>query len=161
VSRPKQADIEALLQALLDAQVDFIVVGGVAAVLHGAPITTQDLDIVHSRAPDNVRRLLTLLERLDAIFRDPAGRVLRPSAEALSGDGQLNLWTDLGPLDPLCRLHDGRDYLDLLASSIVLSDDSLNVRVVDLPTLIEIKSTTGRARDNLTVPILLAIQDSK
>jgi hypothetical protein len=56
VSHPKQADIEALLTALVDGGVEFIVVGDVAAVLHGAPTTTQDLDIVHRRAADNAKR---------------------------------------------------------------------------------------------------------
>ena len=71
---PPRADLDALIQALLGANIEFIVVGGAAAVLHGAPITTQDLDIVHHRSPENVRRLADLLATLDATFR---GRDLR------------------------------------------------------------------------------------
>jgi hypothetical protein len=52
VAHPIQADLDALIQALLAARIEFIVVGGAAAVLHGAPITTQDLDIVHRRTAD-------------------------------------------------------------------------------------------------------------
>lgn len=66
---PREADLNALLQALVDADVEFIVVGGVAAVLHGVPTATQDLDIVHRRTRENVDRLFVLLERLDAYFR--------------------------------------------------------------------------------------------
>jgi hypothetical protein len=61
VSHPKEADLEALIEALVNAQIEFIVVGGAAAVLHGAPTTTQDLDIVHHRTPENIARLATLL----------------------------------------------------------------------------------------------------
>lgn len=54
MSHPEHADLARLIQALGDGGVEFIVVGGAAAVLHGAPITTRDLDIVHRRTPENV-----------------------------------------------------------------------------------------------------------
>jgi len=153
---PVQADLDALIQALLGAGIEFIVVGGAAAVLHGAPITTQDLDIVHHRSQENVRRLADLLGQLDATFR---GRDLRPTADLLAGRGQLNLSTRLGPLDPLCVLHDGRGYEELLPHTKVLSDRSTEIRVLDLETLIEVKAAAGRARDKLVLPILLALRD--
>jgi hypothetical protein len=81
-SHPKAADLPALLAALCDSGVEFIIVGGVAAVLQGVPITTNDLDIVHRRTPENVVRLLELLLKLDATMRyDMARRGLRPTAE--------------------------------------------------------------------------------
>lgn len=159
MSHPKQADIEALLKELVDAAVEFIVVGGVAAVLHGAPTTTQDLDIIHRQAPDNVRRLHRVLQKLDARYRDPLGRGLRPSEAELSGSGQLNLSTQLGPIDPLCQLHDGRGYDDLVDHSELMTDDDLTIRVIDLDTLIQIKTSTGRAKDRLLVPVLLALKN--
>ena len=57
--------------------------GGAAAVLHGAPITTEDLDIVHRRSPENVSRLKSLLDELDARVRELADRRLRPQESAL------------------------------------------------------------------------------
>ena len=158
MAHPARADLDALVQALLEAGVEFIVVGGAAAVLHGAPITTQDLDIVHRRTPANVERLSTLLTKLDATFR---GRDLRPSAELLAGRGQLNLSTSLGPLDPMCVLHDGRDYDELLPHTQVLTDGLSQIRVLDLDTLIAVKSEAGRARDKLALPILLALRDHR
>ena len=157
MSRPRTADLEGLLDCLAEAGVEFIVVGGAAAVLHGAPVTTQDLDIVHKRTPENAARLLALLEKLDAVFRDAAGRVIKPTLHALLGKGQLNLTTSLGPLDPLCQLHDGRGFEELLPHSITLTDESLQLRVLDLETLIEVKSGTGRAKDELVLPVLLAL----
>jgi hypothetical protein len=156
VAHPAQADLDALIQELLGAGVEFIVVGGAAAVLHGAPITTQDLDIVHRRTDENVQRLSALLAALDATFR---GRDLRPSPELLAGRGQLNLSTRLGPLDPLCVLHDGRGYDELLPHTTVLADGRSEIRVLDLETLIAVKAAAGRARDKLVLPILLALRD--
>ena len=80
------------------------------------------------------------------------GRDLRPSAELLAGSGQLNLSTNLGPLDPLCVLHDGRGYEELLPHTTVLTDESSAIRVLDLETLIGVKAATGRARDKLVLP---------
>lgn len=71
---PSDADVGELIKQLSGAGVEFIVVGGAAAVLHGAPITTEDLDIVHRASPENVSRLRTLLEELDAYVRELASR---------------------------------------------------------------------------------------
>ena len=104
---------------------------------------------------------MEVLTALDAVIREPMNRALRPRATDFLGRGQLNLWTRLGPLDPLCRLHDGRGYADLLDHSELVTDEDLTVRVIDLPTLIEIKASTGRAKDRLVLPILLALLDER
>jgi len=154
---PEHADLESLLDALGKAEIEFIVVGGAAAVLHGAPVTTQDLDIVHRTDGENVERLVDLLTALDARVRDLAGREIRPDPAALRGRGQIKLTTRRGPLDLLCALHDGRGYGDLLPHSVELTDGALQLRVLDLPTLIAIKSGSGRVRDQLILPLLLAL----
>jgi hypothetical protein len=157
VSHPSTADLGELIGALCDARVEFIVVGGAAAVLHGAPVTTLDLDIVPEQSGPNVARLLEALRSLDARIRDAAGRDLRPDATLLSGAGQILLTTRLGPLDVLCRLHDGRGYGELLPVTVELQDETRRIRVLGLADLIAIKSSTGRSRDQLVVPILLAL----
>ena len=154
---PASADLDALLAALAAAEVEHIVVGGAAAVLHGAPITTQDLDVVYRRTPGNLDRLQTLLADLDAFARDPAGHRLRPDRSHLEAGGVLLLTTRLGPFDPMAKLADGRGFEELLANSVVLEDEGLVLRVLDLPTLIEVKATANRAKDRLVLPILLAL----
>lgn len=156
MARPT-VDLEGLLRALCAHDIEFVIVGGAAAVLHGAPTTTQDLDIVPEQSEANLDRLMDMLRAHDTLVRDPGGRRLEPNPVALRGRGQLQLLTDLGPLDILCRLHDGRGYEELAPRSVPIDADDLHLRVIDLPTLIEIKSSTGRARDRLIVPILLAL----
>ena len=158
---PGRADLDALVAALVDAGVDFIVVGGAAAVLHGAPTSTVDLDIVHRRSEENVARLLGVLARVDARFRDPLGRMIRVDADALLGAGQLQLSTELGPLDALCILHDGRGYEALLDHTETLHDGHREIRILDLETLIEVKASAGRAKDRIVVPILVALLKSR
>lgn len=156
-SHPKAADIPALVAKLCDAGVEFIIVGGAAAVLQGAPITTFDLDIVHRRTPENVARLLEVLLQLDATMRyDFARRGLRPTAEMLLGKGQINLSTSLGPIDPLCELDAGQGYDELLAHARSLVDEGRTLRILDLPTLIVVKTKAGRPKDRMVLPILIA-----
>ncbi|MGH9624331.1 MAG: DUF6036 family nucleotidyltransferase, partial [Bryobacteraceae bacterium] len=64
-----ESKLLALLQRLEESKAQFIVVGGLAAVLNGAPVQTYDVDIVYSRSPENIRYLLEALESLDAVFR--------------------------------------------------------------------------------------------
>jgi hypothetical protein len=154
---PKAADLPALLAKLCDAGVEFIIVGGVAAVLQGVPITTIDLDIVHRRTPENVARLLEVLHNLDATMRyDLARRGLRPTAEMLAGKGQINLSTSLGPIDPLCELDAGQGYDELLSHSVAVIDEGRLLHVLDLPTLIAAKTKAGRPKDRIVLPILIA-----
>jgi len=158
--RPATADLEALLRELVAANVEFIVVGGAAAVIHGAPITTQDLDIVPRQDAGGLERLLAVLTALDTRFRPVRpDRDLSPTAEHLAGGGQLNLITRHGPLDVLLRLHDARGYDELVSHSREVLAEDLRIRVIDLETLIEIKRSTGRVRDLQVVPLLEAIRD--
>jgi hypothetical protein len=159
---PSAADLQALLAKLSDAGVEFIIVGGAAAVMQGAPITTNDLDIVHRRTPENVARLLEVLQQIDATMRyDFANRGLRPTAEMLAGRRQINLSTLLGPLDPLCELDEGNGYDQLLAHSESVMDQGRLLRVLDLPTLIAVKTKAGRPKDRLVLPILIATMQER
>lgn len=161
MSHPKQADLAALIGALVERSVEFIVVGGGAAVLHGAPITTRDLDVVPRRTPENSERLMAVVAELGAYIDEPAGRRLSPRASDFLGVGQLNLLTEHGPLDVLCQLHDGRGYDELVGHVEQMSDGDLTITVLDLPTLIEVKADAGRARDRIAVPILLALLEER
>jgi hypothetical protein len=159
---PKVTDLPALLAKLCDGDVEFIIVGGAACVIQGAPITTNDLDIVHRRTPENVARLLEVLESVDATMRyDFENRHLRPTAAMLAGTGQLNLSTELGPLDPLCELGAGQGYEELLAHTDAINDEGRRLLVLDLPTLIEVKTSAGRPKDRIVLPILIATLEER
>jgi hypothetical protein len=145
-----------ILRRLSARHVEFIVVGMAAGVLRGAPVTTLDLDIVHRRSPDNVGRLLPVLEELDATYRhDP--RRLRPRESHLLSDGHQLLSTRFGDLDCLGTVGEGLSYEDLLdrAPALPLAAETV-VRVIDLPTLIELKEQAGRPKDLAALPVLRA-----
>jgi predicted nucleotidyltransferase len=152
--RLPSVDFLALLQTLAAHGVDFIVVGGVSAVLHGAPITTFDLDLVHSRAPDNIDRLLSALQDLGAYYRGQGERRLKPDRAHLISSGHQLLMTSFGPLDLLGTIGAHRSYDDLLEHTTELQVGGLRLRVLNLETLIEIKEEVGHEKDKAAIPIL-------
>jgi predicted nucleotidyltransferase len=150
------------LRALRDAQIDFILVGGFAAVCNGVPVVTLDVDIVHSREAANVARLLPFLESIDAIFRIQPDRRIRPNASHLTGRGHLNLLTNLGQLDLLCTIGQDLTYEDLLPHSEEMEiADGLRIRVLNLETLIQIKSELHGEKDRAVLPILRRTLEEK
>jgi predicted nucleotidyltransferase len=145
----------ALLRALHENGVEFILVGGLAGVLNGAPLNTFDVDIVHARTPENVARLQRVLESLDAVFRIQPDRKLRPDASHLNGPGHLNLVTSHGPLDVLGMIGSGQNYQDLLPHSADVDiGGGIRIRVLDLETLVAIKEDLGGDKDLAMLPIL-------
>ncbi|MFT5681993.1 MAG: hypothetical protein ACI8RZ_002911 [Myxococcota bacterium] len=161
MDRPEDPIIR-LLMALHTHGVDYIIVGGAAAVLAGAPVVTRDLDIVHRQTPENIAQLMAVLSKLGAYFRpDPGRRRIPPRASDLAGTGQLNLATNTGELDILCRLSGGHDYDDLLPHTVELQDFDLTLRVLDLPMLIQVKTETNRPKDRLMLPILIAALEER
>jgi len=148
-------DFRALLRRLAEAEVDFIIVGGVGAVLQGAPTTTFDLDIVHARDAENRARLLGVLQELEACYREHLPRVLTPTENDLDSDGHMLLMTTAGPLDVLGAVAGSRRYEDLLPHTSTLSlDDRTQVRILGLEMIIRLKEETGREKDRAQLPLL-------
>lgn len=149
-----------ILRVLRAHEVDFIVVGGMVAVIGGAPIVTQDVDVLRANTPENVERLLGALEELDAVFRGDARR-LRPNASHLTGPGHLLLATKLGVLDLLGSVEDSTSYEDLLGDSSWIDLDGFSVRVLSLPRLLEIKRKLKRPKDQLMATQIEAVIDEQ
>ena len=155
-------DFLSLLRTLDRHRVDYLVVGGMAAVLHGAPITTFDLDLVHSRREDNVARLLGARKELDACYRIQPERRLRPSASHLASAGHQLLTTRFGPLDLLGEIGAGYTYENLLPGSVAVQvGEGLSVRVLNLETLITIKEQLGEDKDRAVIPVLRRTLEEK
>jgi hypothetical protein len=132
-----------------------------AGILHGAPVTTVDLDIVHRRTPENIARLLGALEALDASYRHDS-RKLRPRESHLRGPGHQLLATTHGDLDCLGAIDEDRGYDELLEHSdrMTLSSGTI-VRVLSLPALIDAKERSGRPKDLAALPVLRATLDER
>jgi predicted nucleotidyltransferase len=149
------ADYQAILRTLVDNKVNFIVVGGVSAMLHGATIVTLDLDLVHSREPQNLQRFLRALESLDAHSRERTDRKIRPTLPFLDISGHLLLTTSKGPLDVLGTIGDDLGYDELLKHITEMEvAKGLHVKVLNLDKYVEIKEKLNREKDRAVLPVL-------
>jgi predicted nucleotidyltransferase len=147
--------LTAMIRALHDGGVEFLVVGGLAAVLNGAAVNTFDVDVVHRRAPENIDRLLPVLEALDAVYRIQPERRLRPGRPALMSAGHQNLLTKNGPLDLLGTIGVDLGYEELIPRSVeMLIAQGVQVRILNLETLIEVKEQLNGEKDRAMLPIL-------
>ncbi len=135
-------------------------VGGVAAVLQRVPINTQDFDLVHDRAKDNVDRLLLALAELGAVYSDDP-RQLRPSESHLVGPGNQLLQSGNLRFDLLGSIDFGGGYQELLASSEVLDVGGHAVRVLTLEKQVELKRKLTRPKDKLMLMHLEAALDER
>ena len=146
-------DFLRILRVLVQHDVEFVIVGGVCAVLHGVPVTTADLDIVHRRSKDNVDRLVAALDELAAYSRLDARR-LRPGESHLLSAGHQLLTTDAGLLDLLGELAGEYRYEDLIEEADRVELEGRTVRVLSLEKLIETKAKAGRAKDLAALPLI-------
>jgi hypothetical protein len=148
------AELSTLLERLLATDVEFVLVGGLAAVVQGAPITTFDVDIVHSRTSENVDRLLEFLVDVGARYRNRPGPPLPPSRNALLGPGHSLFMTNLGPLDALGAIEGGADYNRLRPLSLVITMAGRSLHVLSLETIVAFKKMSTDAKDQLRLPVL-------
>ena len=156
------SDFLGALRALDEGGVEFAVVGGLAAVLNGAPVNTFDLDIVPARDEENVAKLLRVLGTIDAIYRMQPERRLKPDASHLSSAGHHNLITNCGPLDVLGTIGRGLGYEDLLPHTIEMeTGGGVRVRVLNLETIIALKEELAGEKDLAVLPILRRTLEQK
>ena len=151
---PTSVNLGAILEGLVEAEVDFILVGGLAAVVQGAPVTTMDVDIVHNQSPENIAKLLAFLKSIDAFHRRPDDKVIEPKEGDISGLGHALFTTRLGPLDVLAVIEEGRAYGDLLEHTVEIEFRNHTIRVLDLKMLIQLKRTSADPKDMQRLPVL-------
>ena len=148
------ANLSALLKGLSEAGIEFIMVGGLAAVAQGAPVTTFDLDIVHHQTDENIKKLSVFLKSINAFQRRPDDKIVEPTEKDLKAKGHLLLNTRLGPLDILAFIEKGRGYKELLTDAVEIELYGYKVYVLCLQTLIELKRDYKDPMDRYRLPIL-------
>ena len=95
------AELSSILEGLGKANIKFILVGGLAAVIQGAPVATLDVDIVYNRSSENIAKLHAFLNSIDAIYRRPDDKVILLKKDDFLMMGRMLFTTRLGPLDVL------------------------------------------------------------
>jgi hypothetical protein len=155
-------DFSALIRTLADARVEFILVGGVAATVHGSARLTRDVDVVYARDDDNIARLVQALAPLAPYLRGaPPGLPFVLDDATVKRGLNFTLTTRLGDLDLLGEVTGGGGFAELRHHAPVVRLFDRDVRCLDLDWLIRVKRAAGRPRDLEAVAELEALRDER
>lgn len=148
------------LRTFRDRGVRFVVIGGYAGAIRGAPLVTGDLDICYARDRGNLEALAGALGRLGAKLRGaPEDVPFRLDAETLARGDHFTFATKVGPIDCLGTPAGTDGYRDLDARATDEDLDGLTVRVASIDDLIRMKRAAGRPQDRVAVEWLSAVRD--
>lgn len=160
MSRLDAFDPLTLIERLAEAGVEFVLIGGVAARLHGSPTVTRDLDICHETSPENLERLSGVLRDLHARLRVVDEDVpFLLDARTLAAGQNFTFVTDSGDLDVLAAPAGVSGYRGLMERAVELDLDGVVVRIADLDDLIKMKRAAARPKDLIEVEVLSALRE--
>lgn len=153
----------AMCRVLNDEGVEYVVLGGFAAILRGSPITTRDLDVIPDRDHENLERLGRALTRLNARIRIEGGSVPTriDGAFLVNMPHMLNLVTDVGELDiTFTPAGSAGPYAGWRSNATEeLVADGLTVLVASLDDIIDSKRAANRPKDLMALPYLESLRD--
>jgi predicted nucleotidyltransferase len=149
-----------LLRRLVEADVRFVLIGGMAAVFLGSTSVTQDLDICYARDKQNLEKLAGVLKALRARLRGIDRRLpVVIDAQALRDGSNFTFETSAGPFDCLAEPSGGFTYENLAPNSTKESFEGMDIPVVSLDDLIRMKRAAGRPKDLIEVENLAALRE--
>jgi predicted nucleotidyltransferase len=139
---------EIILTALVGHGVGFVVIGGVAATVHGSARFTNDIDICYDTAPDNIERLVAILAKWHAYLRGvERGLPFIMDPRAFRTTPIMALTTDVGDIDVLDRVPGVGDYAAAVSASETARIGRVEFRALTLDALIASKQAVRRKKD--------------
>jgi hypothetical protein len=153
-------DPRAIFDTLDRHEVRYVLIGGLAAILHGAGHVTTDVDVVPQDARENLERLSRALKELHARIRvsgEPDGIPFDHSGESLARNRIWNMQTDHGDLDITFEPSGTRGYEDLQRDAVVMHLRTGDVTVASLADVVRSKEAADRPRDRAVLPGLRAL----
>jgi len=156
------AQFDKLLPLLVNGNIEFVLIGGVAGNIHGSARLTFDVDIVYNRNKSNLERISKLLQPLSPYLRGaPPGLPFKLDLPTLRNGLNFTLITRLGDLDLLGEVVGGGNYSQLLPHTFTVEAFGVRFRCVDLPTLIKLKRAAGRPKDLESIAELQALLEER
>jgi predicted nucleotidyltransferase len=155
-------DLSSLLRVLGDGHVEYVLVGGAAAIVHGSARLTLDVDVVYRRSPENLARIVASLAATQPYLRGaPAGLPFRWDVETLQRGLNFTLITTLGPIDLLGEITGAGSYENLLPDTVVVKAFGVECRCITLEGLIRVKRAAGRIKDLEAIAELEALWEER
>jgi hypothetical protein len=156
------AGLPNLIGLLCDGNVQFVIVGGLAATIHGSPRATFDLDIVYSRKPGNVSRLVEVLRPVRPYLRGaPPGLPFAWDEATVRLGLNFTLTTSAGDIDLLGEIVGGGTYEQLVPDSLEVDVLGRRCRCLTLEKLIQVKRAAGRPKDLEVLAELQALLEER
>ncbi len=153
------SDFLNLLERLVNAGVNFVIIGGFAGVVHGCTYVTQDIDICCDFRPTTLLALQKAISDLHPVHRMTPGRKKLKLTEQTCGQYKnLYLDTDIGQLDCLSFIDGLGDYSEARRGSELIEVEEMKMRVLSVDALIKTKKSMNRLRDKEAVLQLEAIK---
>jgi len=147
---------------LVRGGVEFIVIGGAAATIHGSARVTRDVDIVYRRTAENLRRMVDALSPYSPYLRGaPAGLPFRWDEDTLRRGLNFTLTTSIGDLDLLGEVTGGGNFEALLAHSSPVQAFGIECLCLNLDKLIQVKRAAGRPKDLEAIAELEALREER
>lgn len=157
---PPVFDPGTMLATLLGRKVRFVVIGGMAALAHGSPFPTEDLDITPDAVVANLTRLSTALTALAARVRAAGAEEGLPFAHDAESLGQVNTWnltTRAGDLDLSLVPAGTQGYPDLAREASIVTAFGVAIPVASLADVVRSKQAANRPKDQRVLPTLRAL----
>lgn len=152
-----ELDAARIVEVLLDHDVAFMVIGGLAARMQGSPLPTQDIDITPETSADNLARLSAALRNLDARVRHPDipdGLPFGHDATSLASAIFWNLTTPFGDLDLSFVPAGTTGYADMVAGVVTIEVHGTPFPVASLADVVRSKNAANRDKDRRALPVL-------
>ena len=159
---PGPFDPRRILEVLAVHDVEFVVIGGIAATFHGSPYLTYDVDICPADEDDNLRRLAAALEELDARVRvtdEPDPIRIYFSPRVLRSAPFLNLSTRFGALDIVHKPGGTEGYDDLIRDATRVAVGAVQIVTASRADVLRSKESIRRDKDLLTINILRELEE--
>ena len=142
-------DLSKLLKTLLANDIDFVLIGGFAAVVHGSTLVTQDLDICSAMSIENINKLRSVLKDLNPTHRmdRKANLSFLDHPKSLDGLNNIYLDTDLGILDILSATEPAGNFDTIKKNAIDIPLYGFTCKVISIDDLIKVKTVMNRPKD--------------
>jgi hypothetical protein len=154
--------LRVLVEALDRHAVDYVVIGGIAGIIHGSAYPTYDFDVLYGREEKNLERMASALSELGVTLRGaPADLPFQMDARTLAMGSNFTFVSEYGHFDILGDAAGMRTYEAIRADSILEEAYGIPVRVASIDDLIRMKRAAGRAKDKLMAEELIAIAEAQ
>lgn len=159
-SKNRPPNFEEIIRHFCSEKVEFVIIGGLAAALHGSSYITVDADFCYDRSPKNLDNLARALNKIHTTLRDASPDLpFHPDAATLKAGLNFTFSTDLGDIDIFGEVSGLGSYSEVLRETEEMTLFGFSVHVLSLEGLVRAKRATARRKDLTIVPELEALRE--